>query len=99
MRHLAVSAAVTIAILAMANCQLPCTSQLRLNPALSHLFTHCQCTYSEWSEWAAISSAPVPTRQCPSGRVLTEERRQRAPIRTCADLVEERNVCKWNALY
>ena len=83
------------AIIAAGSCQLTCNSQLRFLPQFEHLFAHCQqCSYSRWSEWAAIRTTAVPTSQCPSGRVLTEERRRVALSSNCDDEIETRDVCK-----
>ena len=96
MHRLAASAAVALAWLTVATCQLSCNSQLRLLPAFAHLFTHCDCSYSEWTEWVPISSTPVPRSQCSSGRALTEERRQRVLSGENFDERREENViCKF----
>ncbi|CAI8027120.1 hypothetical protein GBAR_LOCUS15524 [Geodia barretti] len=87
-------AAIAFALIAVASCQLPCNSQLRLLPAFAHRFTHCQCSYSEWGEWERISSRPVPTSQCPSGSVVTEERTQSVIFGTCDPRVETRTICE-----
>ena len=96
MYRLAASAAVALALFAVATCrELPCNSQLRLISRLSHLFTHCSCSYSEWTEWAAIRSTPVPRSQCPSGKALTEERRRRVVSgHNCDERREEKVICK-----
>ena len=96
MYRLAASALVTFACLTVAASQLPCDSQLRLSPSFSHLFTHCECSLSEWTDWVAISTQPVPMSQCPSGKALTEERRQRVVSGNCDEKREERVVCKYN---
>ena len=96
MHRLAASAAVALAWLTVATCQLSCNSQLRLLPAFAHLFTLCDCSYSEWTEWVPISSTPVPRSQCSSGRALTEERRQRVLSGENFDESREENViCKF----
>ena len=96
MHRLAASAAVALAWLTVATCHLSCNSQLRLLPAFAHLFTHCDCSYSEWTEWVPISSTPVPRSQCSSGRALTEERRQRVLSGENFDESRDENViCKF----
>ena len=98
MHRLAASAAVVLALIAAGSCQLPCNSQLRLLPNFQHLFGHCQCSYSEWSEWTAVSTSTVPTSQCPSGRALREERAQVILSgENCDEKSEDRTVCKWKA--
>ena len=96
MYHLAASAAIAFTWFTMATSQLPCNSQLRLIPVFSYLFTHCECSYSEWTEWVPISSTPVPSTQCPSERALTEERRQRVLSGDCDDRTEEKVICKFS---
>ncbi|CAI8040328.1 Integrin alpha-X [Geodia barretti] len=87
-------AAIAFSLIAVVSCQLPCNSQLRLLPAFAHRFTHCQCSYSEWGEWERISSQPVPTSQCRSGSVVTEERTQSVIFGTCDPRVETRTICE-----
>ena len=92
MHRLAVSTVIAFAWLTVASSQLPCTSQLRL--ILPHLFAHCSCSFSEWSEWEPIKVELVRVSQCPSGEAITEERRQRVVAGNCVERREERVVCK-----
>ena len=95
MHRLAASAAVALAWLTVAACRLPCDSQLRLLPVFAPRFKHCDCSYSEWTEWAPIKSTPVPRSQCSSGKVLTEERRQRVLSgKNCKEKRQEKMLCK-----
>ena len=95
MHGLAASAAVALAWLTVAACRLPCDSQLRLLPVFAPRFKHCDCSYSEWTEWAPIKSTPVPRSQCSSGKALTEERRQRVLSgKNCKEKREEKMLCK-----
>ena len=99
MHRLAVSAVVAFAFITVAASQLPCNSQLRLSPSFSHLFTHCECSFSEWTDWTVIRTQPVPSSQCPSEKALTEERRQRVVSGSnCDEKREERVVCKRNII-
>ena len=94
MDNFAISATFVLALISAASCQLPCNSQLRLFPQFQHLFSHCECSYSQWSDWEPVSSSIVPTSQCPSGRALTEQRVQVDISGTsCAARSEERTVC------
>ena len=93
MHRLATSVAVTLVLFAVVSCQLPCTSQLQLLPQFAHLFTHCECTLTQWSEWVQTESMPVPVSQCPSGVSLTEQRRRVVISGSCSDETETRNVC------
>ena len=88
---LTASGVIAFAWLTVVTSQLPCNSQLRLVPSFAHLFTHCECSYSEWTEWSVINSIEVPLSQCDSGRELIE---QRILTGDCDDRMEERNVCK-----
>ena len=92
MHRLAVSTVIALAWLTVASSQLPCTSQLRL--ILPHLFTHCACSFSEWTEWEPIKIELVRVSQCPSGEAITEQRRQRVVSGNCVERREERVVCK-----
>jgi hypothetical protein len=94
MHRLAASTAAVFALFAVASCQLSCNSQLRLLPQFQHLFSHCGCTYSTWSDWEPISTVDVPTSQCPSGKSITEERIQRVVSGGCAEKKETRNICE-----
>jgi len=51
---------------------LNCDSQLRI--VLPSLFTHCSCSYSDWSAWEEVpnSVARVPLSQCGSGEAYNE---------------------------
>ena len=97
MQRFAAAGIVVFALIAAASCQLSCTSQLRFLPQFQHLFAHCQCSYSQWSEWTPVSSSVVPNSQCASGRALREERRQVVISGSnCNDRSEDRTVCKSN---
>ena len=91
---LTASAAVAFTWLTVVTSQLPCNSQLRLIPSFAHLFTHCECSYREWTEWSVVNSTEVPLSQCDSGRELIEQRWQRILSGNCDDRMEERIVCK-----
>ena len=59
--------------------QLPCNSTLRNFPVLAHYFEHCECVYSNWTEWATPNNAisiTVPRNQCDSEMARPEERWQ-----------------------
>ena len=73
--------------------QLPCDSPLRRFPSLSHFFTHCECSRSEWTEWAAIGTTNASA--CPSGRAVIEERRQTVLTGNCNVTVERNATCKF----
>ena len=100
MHCLATSTTVLVAfagLLSVATCHLSCDSQLRLLPQFADLFTHCECGYSEWSEWTALRVTEVPTSQCESGKALTEERNRTVvdySTNDCNETTEERTVCK-----
>ena len=53
---------------------LPCDHPIRI--VVPSLFTHCDCSYSTWSNWIAVegSIAKVPNSQCSSGETYQEER-------------------------
>ena len=53
---------------------LPCDHPFRI--VVPSLFTHCDCSYSTWSNWIAVegSIAKVPNSQCISGETYQEER-------------------------
>jgi hypothetical protein len=74
--------------------QLPCTSALCLLPPFSHLFTHCDCFLSEWTEWLAIVRMPVNATQCPSESALVYERWRIVLSGECEDIVEYETTCK-----
>ena len=74
--------------------KLPCTHPLR--NIVPYLFTHCNCTYSEWSEWEVVSGTTrrVATSQCRSGEAYTESRKRNATRDSCNNVTETRKVCK-----
>ena len=82
------------ALLAVAHCQLPCSSPLRFLPQYANLFAHCSCTYGSFSEWTKVRTIDVPISQCSSGKVITEEREQRVLFGTCDPRKETRTICK-----
>ena len=92
MHRLAVSTILFFAATSVVSGQLPCYSQQRL--AFPHLFTHCACEYSEWSEWIGTSVINVPTHQCASGEVINETRRQEVISGgRCSERTETRQIC------
>jgi hypothetical protein len=94
MQRLAISVVIALTWLTMVTSQLPCDSVLRRLPEYAHYFTHCECSYSEWTEWEAISSHTVNHTQCSSGTALTMERRQIVVSGECDDISESNIVCK-----
>ena len=74
--------------------QLPCDSVLRRLPAFAHYFTHCDCLYSEWTEWDVVSSHTVNYTQCSSEKALTMQRRQIVISGDCDDITENDTICK-----
>lgn len=82
------------ALMSLASGQLPCSSQLRI--IFPQFFTHCECHYSEWSEWVVNTTTvvDVPTYQCLNGWVLIETRTQIAVGQGCSDRKESRHICK-----
>lgn len=72
--------------------QLPCNSQLRI--LLPHLFTHCECKYSDWSDWEHVpnSVATDATGNCSSGESY-EEKRTRSAF-GCQTEEETQSVCE-----
>ena len=97
MSRLTPTIVLAIAGLAVVAGRLPsCDSVLRLNPAFAHLFTHCDCLRSEWTDWTAINRTAVPASQCPSQSTLTYQRKQQRISGECQDIVEHRIVCKFS---
>ena len=88
-------AVMVMACLTVATGQLPCDSVLRRLPSFSHLFAHCECLYSQWTDWVAINRTAVPTSQCPSGSALKRERRQVVISGECDDIVQTNTTCKY----
>ena len=81
MHRIAASVTVGLTLITVATCQfrLPCDSGLRSYSILAPLFAHCECVYSNWTEWANPINAisiPVPRNQCDSGMARPEERWQ-----------------------
>ena len=74
--------------------QLDCNSQLRL--LYPELFKHCNCKYSDWSDWEPVpgSAVSIPTWQCSSGEAYTERRTQEAIEEGCDPRTESRRICK-----
>ena len=95
MHRLVVSVIVVTAGLTAVSGQLPCTSALRRLPQFGHLFAHCDCTYSDWTDWYPIERIAVPTSQCPSAHVFKMERVQHALGDSCADKKEHYDMCKY----
>ena len=90
---------IAIAWFAVATCQIqfPCDSLLRHLPAFSQFFAHCECQYTNWTEWATpvnASPIPVPRNQCNS-TVARPEERWRTVISgdECEDTRDERHIC------
>ena len=63
-------------------------------PAISHLFTCCECVYSERTDWVAVNRTAVPTTQCPSGSALTRVRGQIVISGDCDDIIETDIECR-----
>ena len=94
MRCFIASAAIAFTCLTVVTSQLSCDSQLRLLPFFSHLFTHCECSYGNWTEWSVVNSTEIPLSQCDSGIALTENRWERVVSGDCEDRMEERYICR-----
>ena len=79
----------------MAISQLNCDSLLR--NIYPELFTHCDCSYSQWSEWQFVpnSVVDVPTTQCPTGQAYSESRTRSAVGQGCISETETRVICKF----
>ena len=71
-----------------------CASRLRL--IRPHLFTHCECEYSNWSTWKQVpnSVASDATGRCSSGESYEERRTKFAIGHGCQEQVETRRICK-----
>ncbi len=76
-----------------------CNSRLRF--LLPKWFKHCDCTYSDWSEWE-----PVPntigtdvSSTCESGQAFNETRRQMTVGESCQERAENRTICKFECLH
>ena len=78
----------------MAISQLNCDSLLR--SIYPQWFTHCDCSYSEWSEWKFVpdSVVDVPTSQCSTGQAYSESRTRSAVGQGCISETETRVICK-----
>ena len=72
---------------------LDCESNLRL--LYPEWFTHCDCSYSDWSEWQFVdgSVVDVPTSQCASGQAYSESRTRSAIGDGCNSETETRVIC------
>lgn len=75
--------------------QLPCDSVLRRLPTYAYLFTHCDCLYSDWTDWVAINRMAVDVSQCPSRSALIYERKQLVISGECDDIEENSTICEW----
>ena len=73
--------------------QRSCNSRLRI--LYPHLFTHCECIYSDWSSWELVPDSFVPdtTGKCDSRRVYAEKRTRSAHGHQCRE-EETRTMCK-----
>ncbi len=76
--------------------KLPCKSRLRfLRP---NLFKHCECTYTDWTEWEMVPNTLGKDVSamgiCESGEAFTETRMQVALGENCEMRVENRSMCK-----
>ena len=79
----------------MAISQLNCDSLLR--NIYPQWFTHCDCSYSQWSEWkfVADSVVDVPTSQCSTGQAYSESFTRSAVGEGCISETETRVICKF----
>ena len=100
-RLVALSIVLTAAWFSVATCRLqfPCDSRWRGVAGFSMFFDHCQCRYSNWTDWTIpenATSVVVPSDQCPSGMAWPEERWPKIISGyECEDIKrEERHVCK-----
>ena len=97
MHRLVAVAVLIIACVFLATCrqQFPCNHHLRHN---AMFFEHCECRYSDWTEWAIPENAitvAVPANQCPSEKAWPEERWQKVISGyQCEHKREERHICK-----
>ena len=75
--------------------QLNCDSLLR--NIYPQLFTHCDCSYSQWSEWKFVpnSIVDVATSQCSTGQAYSESRTRSAVGEGCISETETRVICKF----
>lgn len=75
---------------------LPCDSNLRI--VLPHLFSHCECQFSEWSEWENVPDTVVnvSTAVCNSSQAYDERRTRSAIGQMCEPVSETRQVCKFS---
>ena len=76
---------------------LPCDSLYRLYRP--DLFQHCNCPYSDWSEWEIVEGSVVNVLKsaCPTGQAYTERRQKNSYLSTCPTLVETKQICESNA--
>ena len=74
--------------------QLSCDHILRRLPSYAYLFTHCNCLYSNWTEWVAINRTAVNISQCSSGSALIYERKQLVISGECDDRKENTTICE-----
>ncbi|XP_064402099.1 uncharacterized protein LOC135347910 isoform X2 [Halichondria panicea] len=70
-----------------------CDSRLRI--LLPHLFLHCDCIYSDWSEWEQVpnSIGTDVSGTCESGQAFIETRRKMAIGEGCEEQDESRTMC------
>ena len=73
---------------------LDCESNLKL--LYPEWFAHCNCSYSDWSEWQLVeeSVVDVPTSQCDSGQAYSESRTRSALGDGCNLETQKRMICK-----
>ncbi len=71
-----------------------CDSRLRI--LLPHLFKHCDCIYSDWSEWEQVpnSIGTDVSGTCESGQAFIETRKKMAIGEGCEEQDESRTTCK-----
>ena len=72
-----------------------CDSRLRiLRP---QWFKHCDCSYSDWSEWESVPNTigTDVSGTCESGQAFIETRRQMAIGEGCEEQAENRTICKF----
>ena len=77
--------------------QLDCESNnANLRLLYPERFAHCDCSYSDWSEWQFVdgSVVDVPTSQCDSGQAYSESRTRSAIGDGCiSETLETRVNC------
>ena len=94
MNLLVLSVTIALAGLTVVSSQLPCDHVLRHFPAFSYLFIHCDCLYSEWTDWVPIERVVEP--ECNSNSELIYTRKEIVVFGNCEDITENKTECKFN---